>query len=92
MLNSDFVMQSADELARRLHSEATTDEERLSLLSRIVFGRETTASERQGNLAFVARVEQSLAAKVTDPAERRRQAWSVLCHVALASNEFVYVR
>ena len=92
MLNSDFVMQSADELARRLLSEATTDEERLSLLSRMVFGREATAQERAGNLAFVARVEQSLAAKVTDVAERRRQSWSVLCHVALATNEFVYIR
>lgn len=92
MLNSDFVMQSADELAKRLYSEAANDDERLSLLSRIVFGREVTPMEREGNLAFVARVDQSLAAKVPDAGERRRQAWSVLCHVSIATNEFVYIR
>ncbi len=92
MLNSDFVMQSADELAKRLLSDAANDNDRLSLLSQVVFGRDATAQERDGNLAFVARVEQSLAAKVPDAGERRRQAWSVMCHVAIASNEFVYIR
>lgn len=92
MLNSDFVMQSADELARRLHSEAGSNDERFALLSKTVFGRDATVPERERNLAFLARVEQSLTATVPDAAERGRQAWSVLCHVALATNEFIYVR
>ncbi len=92
MLNSDFVMQSADELAKRLLTETVNDDERLSLLSQIVWGRETTATERQNNLAFLARVDQSLAMKVTDATERKRQAWSILCHVTIATNEFIYIR
>ena len=92
MLNSDFVMQSADELARRLLSEAGSDDERLSRLSQTVLGRDATAQEREGHLAFLTKVDQSLAAKVPDVAERKRQAWSVLCHVAIATNEFIYIR
>ena len=92
MLNSDFVMQSADELARRLLSEAGSDDERLSRLSQTVLGRDATAQEREGHLAFLTKVDQSLAAKVPDVAERKRQAWGVLCHVAIATNEFIYIR
>jgi hypothetical protein len=95
MLNSDFVMQSADELAKQLLTQAATDDERLTFMSRMVFGRDPTAAEREGNLAFLTRVEQSLPAKDAkdaDATERRRQAWSVLCHVAIATNEFIYVR
>lgn len=92
MLNSDFVMQSADAIASRLLGEPGTDEQHLSVLSQTVFGRDATAAERQGNLEFLARIDQSLAATVPDAAERRRQSWSILCHVTIAANEFVYVR
>ena len=92
MLNSDFVMQSADELAARLLADPCDDDERLSRMHVLAYGREASAEERQANRAFLAKVEQSAAASESDADKRRRDAWSVLCHVIFAANEFVYVR
>ncbi|RLT05727.1 MAG: DUF1553 domain-containing protein [Planctomycetota bacterium] len=92
MLNSDFVMQSADELAARLLAEPGDDDHRLSRMHVLAYGREVSAEERQKHLAFLVKVEQSVTVTEPDADKRRRQAWSVLCHVILAANEFVYVR
>lgn len=92
MLNSDFVMQSADELAARLLAEPGDDDHRLSRLYVFAYGREPSAAERDANWAFLAKIEQSLAASEPDADKRRQQSWSVLCHVTLAANEFIYVR
>lgn len=58
----------------------------------LAYGREVSAEERQKHLAFLVKVEQSVTVTEPDADKRRRQAWSVLCHVILAANEFVYVR
>ena len=91
MLNSDFVMQAASDLADRLLSESTDDEQRISRLYTIAFSREPTAIERQADQNFLAKVLQ------THPAEdelrkRQQKAWTALCHVALAANEFIYIK
>ena len=54
--------------------------------------REATANERESNLAFLAQVDQTLAAAVPDAAQRSRRAWIVLCHVTLSANEFIYIK
>ena len=92
MLNSDFVMQSADELAARLFAELNDDDQRLSRLYVLTYGRQPSADERAVNETFRVKVEQSLVATEPDVEQRRRQSWSVLCHVILAANEFIYVR
>ena len=92
MLNSDFVMQSADELAARLLSESSNDDQRLSRLYVIAYGREPIADERTAIRTFLAKIEQSLVTSESNADKRDRQAWGVLCHVTLAANEFVYVR
>jgi len=92
MLNSDFVIQSADELAARLLAEPGDDDQRLSRLHVVAYGREASDEERQQHQRFLAKVEQSAAASEPDADKRRHQVWSVLCHVILAANEFVYVR
>lgn len=92
MLNSDFVMQSADELAEQLLAETGDDDQRLSRLYAVAYAREPTADERSANRAFLGKIEQSLMTAEPDVEKRRRQAWSVLCHVTLAANEFIYVR
>ena len=92
MLNSDFVMQSADELAARLFAELNDDDQRLSRLHVLTYGRQPSADERAANEAFRVKVEQSLVATEPDVEQRRRQSWSVLCHVTLAANEFIFVR
>ena len=92
MLNSDFVMQSADELAARLLAEPGNDDQRISRMHVLTYGREASDEERLANRVFLTKVEQSIAATEPDASKRRRQAWSVLCHVVIAANEFVYVR
>ncbi len=92
MLNSDFVMQSADEFAKRLLVEPSDDDQRLSRMYVIAYGREASAEERQANRSYLAEVDRSLTATESDAVKRRNQSWSILCHVVIAANEFIYVR
>lgn len=92
MLNSDFVMASAADLAGQLLAEPGDDDHRLSRLYAFAYGREATPAERQANSAFLAEVDHSAAATEADAAKRKRQSWNILCHVVVAANEFIYVR
>ena len=92
MLNSDLVTQSAAELAARLLEKSPTDSERLRSMFCIAFGRLPTKKELAENAEFLTAAERSLPAEVSDSVERRRQAWTILCHTSLASNEFVYIQ
>ena len=92
MLNSDLVMQSAAGLAERLLAEPGSDEDRLRRLSVIAYGREASAAEVAGNVEFLKELDKSLAASVPEEKARLQKAWSVLCHTAMAANEFIYVK
>ena len=86
MLNGDLVLDAAEELARQaLAIGESSNAERLTGLYQKVLGREPRESEQQKLLAFVA------GASSDDEAGRLR-SWASLCHVLLASNEFLYVR
>ena len=91
MLNSDFVMQAATDFADRLVATTSDKDECLSQMYVIAFGREPTKDERQADQAFLAKVTQVQTTE-SDLNKRQRQAWITLCHVALAANEFLYVR
>ena len=92
MLNSDLVMQSAAALAERLLSEPGSDEDRLRRLSVVVYGRESSAAEVAGNGEFLRTLDKSLAASVPDEKARKLKTWGVMCHTAIAANEFMYVK
>ena len=92
MLNSDFVMQCADHLARQLLGQFMDDDQRISRMYRVAYGRDASDQEHLSSRVFLAEVNHSLAASIPDVADRAAQAWSILCHVMLASNEFIYVR
>ncbi|MDP6445471.1 MAG: PSD1 and planctomycete cytochrome C domain-containing protein [Pirellulaceae bacterium] len=96
MLNSELVMDAAEALATRLHEESiestgSDEDERLTNLYQIAFGRHPTPDERRADRALLDEVERSQSAELND-GERRRRAWATLCHIALAANEFVYVK
>ncbi len=90
MLNSDIVMQAAGSFAERLIADLDNDDLRLTRLYAIAFGRPPTPDERLADLAFLNSVEQAQSNENADM--QRKKAWSTLCHVVLASNEFLYVR
>ena len=91
MLNSNLVMQAASEFADHLLAESTDDDQRLSRMYVIAFGREPTTAEQQADRAFLARATKTQSTD-SDANTRRKQAWSTLCHVVLAANEFIHVR
>lgn len=91
MLNSDLVMQAASDFAGHLLAEPVDDNQRLARMYEIAFGREPTAAERHADRAFLARAAQSQFPE-SDADTRRQHEWALLCHVALAANEFIHVR
>ncbi|MFO1022784.1 MAG: PSD1 and planctomycete cytochrome C domain-containing protein [Planctomycetales bacterium] len=92
MMNSELVMQSAEQLAKQVLADPGTDEQRISRVIAIAYGRETAAEECRANLELVSQVDKTLSAKEQDAAKRKLQAWTVMCHAILAANEFSYVR
>lgn len=87
MLNSDLVMDSADELARWLAAQSSDNGKRIQLAYERALGRPATESEEQRVLAFIDELCSSKAAPSS-----QQQAWSLFCQSLLASNEFIYVR
>jgi hypothetical protein len=90
-MNSDLVGEAADALAAKLLENSTDDSERVRLLYRTAYGRWPTDAE-------ITRIEQAVAGfnadlQTTEPdaAKRRLKAWSLVCQVVLAANEFVTV-
>jgi hypothetical protein len=90
MLNSELVMQAAENLAERSLAEAAHDKQRVKRIYEIAYGRAAQPTEISAATAFLERAESSLDS--ADVADGRRQAWTALCHTILAANEFVYVK
>ncbi|HET6576170.1 MAG TPA: PSD1 and planctomycete cytochrome C domain-containing protein [Fimbriiglobus sp.] len=92
-MNSPLVMSTADDLAETLLGRTDLDDAgRVRTLYETAYGRPPTAKETARALASVAEFEAALAATVPESGKRRQRAWSLVCHVVLAANEFVYVR
>jgi hypothetical protein len=80
VMNSTFVQRQAKALAARLSGAAESDEERVNLAYRILFGREPAAGERALGLNFIAR-----------PNNSQMSRWEQYAQLLLASNEMLYV-
>ncbi len=85
MMNADWIMDSAEQIAKRLLRESLSDDSRVESAYRQVLGRRPTQSESSRVLEFID-------ATPADDAQRCEQAWALFCHSLLASNEFMYVR
>jgi hypothetical protein len=85
-------MQSADEFAARLLAESGDDSARMMRMYAIAYGRPPSDGETAANQSFLVEVDRSLAPKEADADKRRRRSWSILCHVVVAANEFIYVK
>jgi cytochrome c553 len=85
LLNSEFVLQCAERLAQRVLREAVDDACRVDRLYHVAYSRAATPAEVHAAATFLRRFEESW------PAVDRSQAWTALCQVILAANEFLYV-
>ncbi len=86
MLNSDLVLDAAGQLAKQLLADSSvSDAERLARLYQRVLGRQPREHEQRKMLSFVG-------GSSSTGEDGRLTGWTSLCHVLLASNEFLYVR
>jgi hypothetical protein len=92
LMNAPFVMEQARHTARRLLSgAAATDADRVVQAYRLILARPALADEQDRALAFIATIEQELAAAGTRPEQRTEDAWSAFCQAMFASAEFRYI-
>ena len=92
MMNSDFVMQAAADLAGQICGATDDTTARLTKLYQLALGREPLEQEKIQDSAFLQQVNQSLQGSELDAQKRSLESWSVLCHVVMASSEFMYVQ
>ena len=89
MMNSEFVSKKTAALAGEIAAlPDVTDQERVGLLFKRLFGRDPTAEEAAGALEYVHAYTAAAGPKDNDePAA----AWHSLCRALISSNEFLYV-
>jgi len=96
MMNSELVIDSARTLASQLLEQEQPDTARLQQVYELCLSRQPTEQEQQRAAAYLAEwtsLSQAGEQSADMTAEQRLlQAWTVLCHSLLASNEFIYVR
>ena len=95
MMNSELVMDSADEMARSLINDRSDPIHRIQLGYDRAISRPPTDTETELALNFILQMTtQGGATDVTEEYHRLAElrAWSLFCQTLLACNEFIYVR
>lgn len=98
LMNSEFVLTSARQLAERLRDEGNGDSaDSVRHAWQMLFARMPTESELRAALQFVEDEQARLTAaseKISDPKQKPDPilwSWATLCQALLGSNEFLYV-
>jgi hypothetical protein len=81
MLNSDLVIEAAEQLAARITANHENDARGVNDVYQVAYGRTARPREISASLEFITRAAPS-----------RALAWTAFCHTILASNEFAYVQ
>ena len=90
MMNDRFVLERADDFARRvLHQAGPTTEDRIALAFTIALGRTASARELESCKQLIARQTDRFGA--AGAAEVEQKALACLCHVLFNTSEFLYV-
>ena len=96
LMNSDWVMESADKIARELLSESACESSLIEAAYRKVLGRAPTNAETAQTMSFLDQSASEQSANDSSAnapsANNRVRRWSLLCHGLLVSNEFIYVK
>ncbi|MBT6153599.1 MAG: DUF1553 domain-containing protein [Planctomycetaceae bacterium] len=91
LMNSSFVKEQADALARRLIEETKEDEPRIARLYQLAYGRDPETSESRSIRKFLTRYR-----KAADPSDKAAkqddmQPLTAVCRVVLTGNEFFFI-
>ncbi|MCA9037008.1 MAG: DUF1553 domain-containing protein, partial [Planctomycetaceae bacterium] len=100
MMNSELLIESAEQLARVTLSEGgASPQERIDWLFGRTMGRPATAKERNAVIATLQTLRERSVSAGSGPSEgesprenSEEAAWAIVCQSLLASNEFIYVR
>jgi len=94
MLNSDFIMKRAADLATRvadLAGPAAAKEKEVALAFKLTLAREPRPQETELTLAHMTKVEQRYLDLKTPPEQAAKKALTGVCQMLLATNEFLYI-
>jgi len=92
LLNSEFLFVQADQMATRLVAVKEIDRAaRIDHAFRMAYARSPSSAEATQSLAFVREQVLSYESAGQMPDQAERSALTDLCHMLLASNEFLYV-
>jgi hypothetical protein len=102
MMNSELVMDSAEEFARLLLAQTGDDAGRIRAAYHSALGRLPTEAETRRALTFIGdliavrwptkAVENGDTTALDGHSTTPQQAWALFCQSLFASNEFIYVR
>ena len=84
MLNSNWVQETAESMAKRLIRSETTAEKRIMLAYKLAFSRPPSESELKEAQEFIANY--NAAEEIDD-----ERAWDAFCQLLFLSNEFIYI-
>jgi len=91
MMNSVVALRHSRKFADALLKLDGGDEARIQEAYERALSRPATGTEIDRALTFIANIEKALPGKVSEPVERRAQAWQSFAKALVASNEFIYL-
>ena len=94
MLNSDWVMNSADDLAAQIVQFGGDNRQRCQKIYQRILGRDPTPDEIKRILEFIAQrpSSESAVAKQDSGMKSRPSAWSLVCQSLFCCNENLYLK
>ena len=94
MLNSEFMMKSAADLATRvtdLAGPGAAKEKEVALAFKLALAREPRPQEAEVTLAHLGKIERRYLDVKTPPEQAAKNALTSVCQMLLATNEFLYI-
>lgn len=91
LMNSPFVLEQSELLARRVINTATDNDKRLANLWQLTLSRPPTGTEINRSLEFLANTDEKLKDEHNDAGAREVQKWQMLSQALFASAEFRYI-
>ena len=94
MINSQFLMSSAEHLAKRVASEAGNEAslpDHISMAYRLAFSREATPSELSAAAEHVEKLSGLYSKSGSSETDSQKRSLENFVHMLLCSNEFLYV-
>jgi hypothetical protein len=91
LMNSPFLMDQAQHVAKRMLATPGSEEARLRSLYETLLSRSPTAGEERRARQFLAEYKQSFPKTKAAKASPEEAAWAALSHALMASNEFRYL-